>query len=55
MIEERPKEANEIIIIRYFKSETIIGSCKQGAIMTYVFRKFRLLVADIMKDGKQDL
>lgn len=52
MIEERPQEANERSEIGHFESDTIIGSGKQGAIMTYVCRKSRLLIAELMKDRK---
>lgn len=52
MIEERPKEADERCEIGHFESDTIIGSGKQGAIMTYVCRKSRFLIAELMKDRK---
>ena len=52
MIEERPKEADERSEIGHFESDTIIGSGKQGAIMTYVCRKSRFLIAELMEDRK---
>jgi IS30 family transposase len=52
MIEERPKEADERSEIGHFESDTIIGGGKQGAIMTYVCRKSRFLIAELMKDRK---
>jgi len=52
MIEERPKGANDRSEIGHFESDTIIGSGKQGAIMTYVCRKSRFLIAELMKDRK---
>lgn len=52
MIEERPKEAEERSEIGHFESDTIIGSGKQGAIMTYVCRKSRFLIAELMVDRK---
>lgn len=52
MIEERPKEADDRSEIGHFESDTIIGSGKQGAIMTYVCRKSRFLIAELMEDRK---
>ena len=52
MIEERPRKAEERSEIGHFESDTIIGSGKQGAIMTYVCRKSRFLIAELMKDRK---
>ena len=52
MITERPKEANNRSEIGHFESDTIIGSAKQGAIMTYVCRKSRFLIAELMADRK---
>ncbi len=52
MIEERPREADERSEIGHFESDTIIGSGKQGAIMTHVCRKSRFLIAELMEDRK---
>ncbi len=52
MIEERPQEANERSEIGHFESDTIIGSGKQGAMMTHVCRKSRFLIAELMEDRK---
>lgn len=52
MIEERPAEANERSEVGHFESDTIIGSKRQGAIMTYVCRKSRYLIAELMTDRK---
>jgi len=38
--------------IGHFESDTIIGSGKQGAIMTHVCRKSRLLIVELMNDRK---
>lgn len=54
MIEERPKEANDRSEIGHFESDTIIGSGKQGAIMTYVCRKSRFLIAELMDDRRAE-
>ena len=54
MIEERPEEANDRSEIGHFESDTIIGRGKQGAIMTYVCRKSRFLIAELMEDRKAD-
>ena len=52
MIEERPKEANTRSELGHFESDTIVGSGKQGAILTYVCRKSRFLVAELMQDRR---
>jgi len=52
MITERPLEANNRSEIGHFESDTIIGSGKQGAIMTYVCRKSRFLIAELIPDKK---
>ncbi len=52
MIEERPREADERSEVGHFESDTIIGGGKQGAIMTYMCRKSRFLIAELMKDRK---
>lgn len=52
MIEERPQEADNRSEVGHFESDTIIGSGKQGAIMTYVCRKSRFLIAELMEDRK---
>ncbi len=52
MITERPQEAKNKIEIGHFESDTIIGSVKQGAIMTYVCRNSRFLIAELMADIK---
>lgn len=50
MIDERPVEANERAEIGHFESDTMIGAGKKGAIATFVDRKSRYLVAEIMPD-----
>ncbi len=52
MIEERPREAEERSEVGHFESDTIIGSGKQGAIMTRVCRKSRFLIAELMRNRK---
>lgn len=52
MIEERPKEADDRSEIGHFESDTIVGSGKQGAIMTYACRNSRFLIASLMPDRK---
>lgn len=52
MIDERPPEADERSQVGHFESDTIIGSGKRGAIMTYVCRKSRFLIAELMIDRK---
>lgn len=52
MIEERCEKAENRSEIGHFESDTIIGSGKQGAIMTYVCRKSRFLIAKLMPDRK---
>ncbi len=52
MIEERPREAEERSEIGHFESDTIIGSGKQGAVMTHVCRKSRFLIAELMENRK---
>jgi IS30 family transposase len=52
MIEERPQEANDRSIIGHYESDTIVGADHKGAIMTYVCRKTRFLIAELMPDRK---
>ena len=52
MIEERPQEANDRSEIGYYESDTIVGADHKGAIMTYVCRKTRFLIAELMPDRK---
>ena len=52
MIEERQQEANERSEIGHYESDTIVGKDHKGAIMTYVCRKTRLLIAELMPDRK---
>ena len=52
MIEGRPLVANGRSEIGHFESDTIVGAGKQDAIMTYVCRKLRLLIVELMKDRK---
>lgn len=52
MIEERPEEANNRSKVGHFESDTIVGSERQGAIMTYVCRKSRYLIAELMPNRK---
>ncbi len=54
MIEERPREAEDRSEIGHFESDTIVGSGRQGAIMTYVCRKSRFLIAELMPDRKAE-
>jgi IS30 family transposase len=53
-IEERCEEANNREAVGHFESDTIIGSGKKGAIMTYVDRKSRFLIAELMEDRRAD-
>ncbi len=48
MISERPHEANNRSEIGHFESDT----ARKGAIMTYVCRKPRFLIAELMTDRK---
>jgi len=52
MFEERPQDANDRNEIGRFESDPIVGSDRQGAIMTYVYRKPRFLIAELMLDRK---
>ncbi len=52
MIEERPQEANDRIEIGHYESDTIVGADHKGAIMTYVCRKTRFLIGELMPDRK---
>lgn len=52
MIEERPQEANDRSEIGHYESDTIVGADHKGAIMTYVCRKTRFLIAELMPDRK---
>lgn len=52
MIEERPQEADERSEIGHYESDTIVGKDHKGAIMTYVCRKTRYLIAELMPDRK---
>ena len=52
MIEERPQEANDRSEIGHYESDTIVGKDHKGAIMTYVCRKTRFLIAELMPDRK---
>jgi len=52
MIEERPQEANDRSEIGHYESDTIVGKDHKGAIMTYVCRKTRFLIAELMLDRK---
>ncbi|WP_319370836.1 IS30 family transposase [uncultured Ilyobacter sp.] len=52
MIEERPKEADDRSEIGHFESDTIVGKGRHGAIMTYVCRKSRYLIAELMPDRR---
>ncbi|UUV20062.1 IS30 family transposase (plasmid) [Fusobacteria bacterium ZRK30] len=54
MIEERSEEANDRSEIGHFESDTIVGAGKKGAMMTYVDRKSRYLVAELMINRKSD-
>ena len=50
MIEERPEEANNRTEIGHYESDTIVGKDHKGAIMTYVCRKTRFLLAELMSN-----
>ena len=52
MIEERGQEANDRSEIGHYESDTIVGRDHKGAIMTYVCRKTRFLIAELMPDRK---
>lgn len=52
MIEERPQEADDRSEIGHYESDTIVGKDHKGAIMTYVCRKTRYLIAELMPDRK---
>jgi IS30 family transposase len=54
MIEERSREAEDRIEVGHFESDTIVGSSRQGAIMTYVCRKSRFLIAELMPNRKSE-
>jgi len=54
MIEERPQEANNRSEIGHYESDTIVGANHKGAIMTYVCRKTRFLIAELMPDRKAE-
>lgn len=50
MIDKRPVAAEERMEIGHFESDTMIGAGKKGAIATFVDRKSRYLLAEIMPD-----
>jgi IS30 family transposase len=52
MIEERLQEANDRSEIGHYESDTVVGADYKGAIMTYVCRKTRFLIAEPMPDRK---
>ena len=52
MIEERPEDANNRTEVGHYESDTIVGKDHKGAIMTYVCRKTRFLIAELMPDRK---
>lgn len=54
MIEERSKEANDRNEIGHFESDTIVCAGKKWAMMTYVARKSRYLIAELMVDRKSE-
>ena len=52
MIDERPSEADDRTEIGHYESDTIVGKDHKGAIMTYVCRKTRFLIAELMPNRK---
>lgn len=52
MIDERPAEADDRTEIGHYESDTIVGKNHKGAIMTYVCRKTRFLIAELMPNRK---
>ena len=52
MIGERPKAADNRSEVGHYESDTIVGKDHKGAIMTYVCRKTRFLIAELMPDRK---
>lgn len=51
-ISERPKAADERSEIGHFESDTVVGSGKQGAMMTYVDRKSGYGLVELMDNRK---
>jgi IS30 family transposase len=54
MIEERPEEANNRSEIGHYESDTIVGKDHKGAIVTYVCRMTRFLIAELIPDRKAE-
>ncbi len=52
MIEERPQGANDRSEIGYYEGDAIVGKDHKEVIMTYVCRKTRLIIAELMPDRK---
>ena len=52
MIEERLQEANIRSEIKYYKSDTRVKKDHKETIMTYVYRKTRFLITELIKDRK---
>lgn len=51
-ISERPSEAEKRNKVGHFESDTVVGSGKKGAIMTYVDRKSGYALVDLMPNRK---